>query len=114
MTLKEVRETESSIKEVARAILAVIENKSHEIMLESYNDKKVEFSGKLSSSWVLVAKRRESFGELPLIENQKGDPIWIPLKHDDFVGLVHHLQSGSRFVIGNIGLQLDLFDGFFD
>jgi len=53
----------------------------HDYLLENYNDDLVEFSGKLASTWVLVAKRRESFG--PLLN----DPRWVGLKQDESVGL---------------------------
>ena len=55
----------------------------HDFVMDSYYPKhvKTEFSGKLASSWVLVAKRRESFGSL-LQDNR-----WGELKRDDSVGL---------------------------
>jgi hypothetical protein len=53
----------------------------HDYLLENWNDDHVEFSGKLASTWVLVAKRRESFG--PLLN----DPRWGALKQDESVGL---------------------------
>jgi hypothetical protein len=52
----------------------------HDSVFEPYRHQQ-EFSGKLSSSWVLVAKRREAFGDL------FDDYRWVPLKHDDSVGL---------------------------
>jgi hypothetical protein len=42
---------------------------------------KIEVSGKLASSWVIVAKKKETFGGL--LE----DPNWTSLKHDPSVGL---------------------------
>lgn len=50
MTLNEVKETEASVKEVARAILAVIESQSHGVMLESYDEQKaIKAIGKLEA-----------------------------------------------------------------
>ncbi len=40
-----------------------------------------EFSGKFPSSWILLARKRESFGVL------LDDPRWTPIRRDDTVGL---------------------------
>lgn len=42
LTLKEAKEVEASVRELARAILDVFESKSHGLMLESYDAKKAE------------------------------------------------------------------------
>ena len=53
----------------------------HDYLYENYNDDLVEFSGKLASGWIVVAKDKKAFG--PLLD----DPRWIDLKRDDSVGL---------------------------
>ena len=39
MTLQEMRQTEASVKELGRAILAVVEASSHSLMLETFDEK---------------------------------------------------------------------------
>ena len=39
ITLKDMKETEASVKELGKAILAVVEASSHSIMLESFDEK---------------------------------------------------------------------------
>lgn len=39
VTLEEMRETEASVKDLGKAILAVVEASSHSVMLESFDDK---------------------------------------------------------------------------
>jgi hypothetical protein len=53
----------------------------HDSTTDAYVDGKPEFSGKLASTWILVARTREAFGPL------SSDPRWGPLKAEDSVGL---------------------------
>ena len=53
----------------------------HDHTYEGVNWRQKEFSGKLPSTWVLIARKREAFGPL------QDDPRWGPLKRDDRVGL---------------------------